>query len=110
MKILCRTAFATLFAGMLAPLSVAADPMADICHERARSASGFSGSPSGLTRKVGNTTFSLSGSVAIGAGRSSGTQPARNAPPFAGQAASEQREDKQKDKYQRIYDNCMRSR
>ena len=110
MKTTHRAAITVLFAGMLAPLSAAADPMADICHERARSASGFSGSPSGLTRKVGNTTFSLSGSVAVGASRSSGTQPGRNAPPFAGQAASEQREDKKKDKYQRIYDNCMRSR
>ena len=94
----------------MSALSAGADPMADICHERARSGSGFSGSPSGLTRQSGNTTFRLSGSVAIGASRSSGTQVGRNAPPFAGQDASEAREDKQKKKYTRIYDACMRSR
>ena len=109
--------FAVLFMA-LASSPVQADPMADICRARAEKGSGQTGAQTGLTRQAGNTRFRLSGSVAIGASRSSGP-PSPNAPAFAGQAASERHEeqtavkrrsDNAASKYTRIYDDCMRAR
>ncbi len=107
MKIMVPAALAIAFATLPAP-TVQANPMVDICKTRAAKNSGYSGS--GLSRQVGNTTFRLSGSVAIGASRSSGPQDGHRAPAFAGQAATEQRDAQAKNKYDRIYNDCMRTR
>lgn len=90
-----------------------ADPMEDVCHERAKKNSGYDGRRKGLTRQVGNTQMRLSGSVALGGSRSSGPPNGPRdvpSPAFAGQASTERREDKAKSKYSRIYNDCMRSR
>lgn len=103
---------AALALAMVTPSDAAAqvDPMADVCRVRAEKASGYAAPPSGLTRRAGNTTFRLSGSVAIGASRSSGTPGGYGAPAFAGSAASERREATAESRYSRIYRDCMRTR
>ena len=110
-------ACAALFIAFTAP-QVQADPMVDICRARAEKASGQSGPQPGYSRQASNSHISLSGSVAVGVGHSSG-RPTAGAPAFAGQAAIDRREErarqkrrdeKGQSKYTRIYDACMRGR
>lgn len=94
---------------LLPATSVLADPMADICRERAERASGYT-ARAGLTKQVGNVQFRLSGSVALGFSRSSGAAGGTDAPAFAGQAATERRQMRAESKYSRVYADCMRAR
>jgi len=102
MKILGSALAALAFASF--PVSGAqANPMDEVCHVRAAKNSGYSGTRSGLTKKVGNTTFRLSGSVAVGTSRSSGPAGGYRAPAFAGAADVERREAKEKSKIGRAH-------
>jgi hypothetical protein len=110
MKTFLATALTLAIVALPASAAQAGDPMEDICRVRAEKGSGFKGDRTGLTKQVGNTQFRLSGSVAVGASRSSGPNAGYGAPAFAGQAASDQREAKAKSKFTRIYNDCMRTR
>ena len=94
---------------LLLAAAAAADPQEEACRARAERLSGYK--PGGLETQVGNVTIRLSGSVALGASRSSGpAMPA--APAFAGAAAREKFEAKRNEKratrYQKHLDQCMR--
>jgi hypothetical protein len=85
-----------------------ANPNADVCHVRAQKNSGHHGPRRELTTQAGSVKLRLSGSVALGVSRSNRVGGGYNAPAFAGQDATDQRAQKAKDKYSRIYDACMR--
>ncbi len=94
---------------LLITAAAAADAQQEACKARAERLSGYS--PSTLETEVGGVTIRLSGSVALGASRSSGPA-APSAPPFAGAAARERFEVKRNEKraarYQEYFDQCMR--
>ena len=86
-----------------------AEEREDACRARAERLSGYS--PGTLETQVGNVTIRLSGSVALGASRSSGpTVP--SAAPSAGAAARERFEAKRNSekakRYKQYFDQCMR--
>jgi len=89
-----------------------ADPMADVCDRRARSESGYR-APLALQTPDGRGQVRLSGSVALGGSSSRGVS-SPPAPAFAGAVASERREQerqqKQVEKYRRIYERCLQGR
>ncbi len=82
-----------------------ANPLTDVCRARAVDASGYRG----LTQTVGNVQFGLSGSIAVGVSRSSGPQNLPS-PSYAGQAEIDRQEDAARATYDRVYDDCMRTR
>ena len=93
---------------LLIAAPAAAEDREDACRARAERLSGYT--PGALETQVGNVTIRLSGSVALGASRSSG--PAfPSAPPFAGAAARERFEEKRNRenaaRYQQYFDQCM---
>lgn len=93
-----------------------ANPQEDICHARARELSGFRGAAPRAETRRGNTSFRLSGSVAVGVSRESGP-PSPRAPGGHGAVAQERfeqnrraEEDVKARNYRKIYDDCMRNR
>ena len=93
---------------------VAADPMEDICHSRARIESGYR-KPVTSLGPTGRGSVRLSGSASVGVSSSRGAvSPGGVAPPFAGSASQErfeqERNDKKAQRYQRIYVDCMTGR
>ncbi|MGD9866068.1 MAG: hypothetical protein AB7S99_22945 [Pseudodonghicola sp.] len=81
----------------------------ETCQARAEQLSGYR-APA-LAGEAGQLSYRLSGSVALGVSKSSGTA-APAAPPFAGAASAERREaERQQEKatlYQRLYEDCMK--
>lgn len=103
-----RFSFAVAAFAMVLPLASAAqtDQAArDLCERRAKSETGYSGSR--LPEfKVGPFTAKISGSVAVGVSRSSGTSP-RSKNPEGGAYAREQFEEKRYQEYENALKRCL---
>lgn len=93
---------------LLLAAPAAAEDREDACRARAERLSGYT--PSALETQVGNVTIRLSGSVALGASRSSGPS-LPSAPPSAGAAARERfqakRNSENEARYKQYFDQCM---
>lgn len=92
----------------LAPGFAAADLKNDVCRARAKDMSGYSGKtiPS---KKAGGVSTKLSGSATFGLSYDNQTNsPGTKSPAFAGSTSVERQEQAKIDRYQRVYDECMR--
>ncbi len=93
----------------LMAIPVHADPKEDVCAVRARDDSGYKGPNAGLAMQIGKLNLRLSGSVAIGISHSSGSGSYVPAPADAGAGARDLRERKARERYRRVYADCMRT-
>ena len=102
MKTLCVL---SVTAGLILTQPVAAQVLTETCDRQARSASGYQGGR--LPKfKIGPFTAQISGSVTIGAGRSSGPSGPK-VPRGAGAGARDLREIRQEKEYRRLYEECL---